>query len=87
LVKKVSLSLPDRLFEELDGLAKESGRTRSSIVVEALKAYLGEPDSRLEAKTYPTALQKLREQGVIKLRSPRLAKARVESDWIVESEV
>jgi len=87
LVKKVSLSLPDRLFEELDGLAKESSRTRSSIVVEALKAYLSEPDIRREAKTYPTALQKLREQIVIKLRSPRLAKARIESDWIVKSEV
>ena len=81
------MSLPDRLFEELDDLAKESGRTRSSIVVEALKAYLGESDIHQEAKTYPTALQKLREQIVIKLRSPRLAKARIESDWIVESEV
>jgi hypothetical protein len=70
IIRRVGLSLPDGLFGELDGLVKESGRTSGSTVVGVLKVYLGESDSHLEVKTYPTTLQKLREQGIIKLRSP-----------------
>jgi hypothetical protein len=53
-------------------LVKGSGRTSGSKVVGVLKVYLGGSDSYLEAKTYLTTLQKLREQGIVKLRSPRL---------------
>ena len=87
VVRKVSLSLPEELFKELDGLAKEAGMTRSSIVTEVLNAYFGKSDGYRGPEAYPTALRKLREQGVIRLRSPKLAYARVRSDWIVEPEV
>jgi metal-responsive CopG/Arc/MetJ family transcriptional regulator len=87
VVKKISLSLPEELLHELDDLAKESGRTRSSIVTEMLKTYFSKPRSYREPKVYPTALQKLKEQSVIRLRSPKLAKVRIRDDWIIESEV
>ena len=38
----VSVSFPEEMAVELDRLAKESGRTRSEIVKEALRAYLWE---------------------------------------------
>jgi len=87
MVKKMSLSLPDELFTGLTQLSRDAGRTRSSIVADALKAYIGEFEHLEEPKKYPTALQRLRERSFIRLRSPRLAKARVRGDWIVESEI
>jgi metal-responsive CopG/Arc/MetJ family transcriptional regulator len=38
----VSVSFPEEMAMELDKLAKASGRTRSEIVKEALRAYLWE---------------------------------------------
>jgi len=87
MVKKISLSLPEDLLKELDELVKESGRTRSSIVAEVLKIYFGKSTSYQKPKIYPTALQKLKEQSVIRLRSPKLAKVRIRDDWIIEPEV
>ena len=87
MVKKMSLSLPDELFKELTQLSIEAGRTRSSIVSDALRAYLGNFEPSKEPKIYPTALQRLRERSFVRSRSPRLAKVRVKGDWIVESEI
>jgi len=87
MVKKISLSLPNELFGKLTQLSIEAGRTRSSVIADALRAYLGEFERPQEPKTYPTALQRLKERSFVRLRSPRLAKARVRGDWIVESEI
>lgn len=87
MVKKTSISLPDELFKKLTRSSTEAGRTRSSIIADALRAYLGEFGHPKEPKIYPTALWKLRERGFVRLRSPRLAKVRVRGDWIVESEM
>jgi metal-responsive CopG/Arc/MetJ family transcriptional regulator len=38
----ISISFPEEMAVELDKLAKESGRTRSEIVKEALRAFLWE---------------------------------------------
>jgi len=87
MVKKISLSLPNELFGELTQLSIEAGRTRSSIITDALRAYLGEFESPQEPKIYPTALQRLKERSFVRLRSPKLAKVRVRGDWIIESEI
>jgi predicted DNA-binding protein len=87
MVKKISISLPEELFKELANLAKETGRTKSFIITEVLKAYFGKSNHYQESKIYPTALQKLKEQSIIRLRSPKLAKVRIKSDWTIESEV
>jgi len=87
MVKKMSLSLPDELSKELTQLSIEAGRTRSSIISDALRAYLGDFERPQEPKIYPTALQRLKERSFLRLRSPRLAKVRVRGDWIVESEI
>ena len=87
VVKKISLSLPEDLLDELDSLARESGRTRSSIVVEVLRIYFSNPTNHRKSKIYPTALQKMKEQSAIRLRSPKLARARIRDDWIIEPEV
>jgi hypothetical protein len=86
-VKKISISLPDELFRELTLLSTETGRTRSSIITDALIAYLGEFDFPKEPKIYPTALWRLKERSFVRLRSPKLAKVRVRGDWLIESEI
>jgi len=87
MAKRMSLSLPDELFKQLTQLSIEAGRTRSSIISDALRAYLGDFERPQEPKIYPTALQRLKERSFLRLRSPRLAKVRVRGDWIVESEI
>ncbi|MFQ5711487.1 MAG: hypothetical protein ACE5GD_06865 [Candidatus Geothermarchaeales archaeon] len=85
MVKKMSISLPDDLTEKLFKASRD-GRTRSSIIAEALRVYLGVPETSTP-KTYPTVLWKLRASGAMRLRSPRMARARVGVEWIVEPEV
>lgn len=52
----VSVSFPEEMAVELDKLAKESGRTRSEIVKEALRAYLWEERFRqFRSKIRPKA--------------------------------
>jgi len=52
----ISVSFPKEMAVELDKLAKESGRTRSEIVKEALRAYLWEERFKtLHSKIRPKA--------------------------------
>ncbi|MEM2927752.1 MAG: ribbon-helix-helix protein, CopG family [Nitrososphaerota archaeon] len=87
MVKKISISIPEELFKNLSRLSKSTNKSRSSIIVEALKAYISIPEEPIKPDIYPTALWKLRNQSFIKLRSPKLAMNRIKSDWIIESEV
>jgi metal-responsive CopG/Arc/MetJ family transcriptional regulator len=47
----VSISFPRELASELDRLARESGRTKSELIQEALRAYLWEERFRKITKT------------------------------------
>jgi metal-responsive CopG/Arc/MetJ family transcriptional regulator len=47
----VSVSFPRELASELNRLAKESGRTRSELIQEALRAYLWEERLRKITKS------------------------------------
>jgi metal-responsive CopG/Arc/MetJ family transcriptional regulator len=52
----ISVSFPKEMAVELDKVAKESGRTRSEIVKEALRAYLWEERFKtLRGKIRPKA--------------------------------
>ncbi|MGB7293990.1 MAG: ribbon-helix-helix protein, CopG family [Candidatus Aminicenantales bacterium] len=52
----MSVSIPKEMAMELDKLAKESGRTRSEIVKEALRAFLWEERFRtFRGKVRPKA--------------------------------
>jgi len=52
----ISVSFPKEMAMELDKLAKESGRTRSEIVKEALRAFLWEERFRkFRSKIRPKA--------------------------------
>lgn len=52
----ISVSFPKEMAVELDRLAKESGRTRSEIVKEALRAFLWEERFRaLRGRIRPKA--------------------------------
>ena len=42
---KTAISLPDRLFEEAETLAKRLGKSRSQLYAEALAAYVGSHDA------------------------------------------
>jgi len=87
MTKKISLSLPNDLFEKLMRLSTESGKTRSTIITSSLRAYIGESKLPQEPKIHPTALWKLKERSFIRMRSPKLTSARVGKDWVIESEV
>lgn len=85
-VKKISISLPKELCRELDRIASENRSSRSAVITSILKRYLGTTDVRRSGE-YPTALSKLRSYSLLKLRSPKLARVRVRSDWVIESEL
>lgn len=85
MLRKVSVSLPDDVFEALDRFAREEGVSRSSVVAEALRRYLGCFAAwEAEVERYPTVLWKLRLRSGRKLRSPRRAVGRVRDEWVVE---
>jgi len=42
LLRKIVVSMPVRLLEELDVCAKQSGRNRSEVVRDAMKSYLSQ---------------------------------------------
>jgi len=86
-VKKISISLPSELYKELSRIVKESGGNKSAVIASILRHYLRKESSRKYSNKYPTALSKLSERGLIKLRSPKLSKTRTRSDWIIESEL
>lgn len=82
MAKKISVSLPERVFAALERLSSEQGKPRSRLVVEAIRAHLG---IREEApKVHPTALWELKVRGRVSLRSPKLAGRSFEGDWIIE---
>ncbi|MCX6577537.1 MAG: ribbon-helix-helix protein, CopG family [Candidatus Aminicenantes bacterium] len=58
----ISVSFPEEMAVELDKLAKESGRTRSEIVKEALRAFLWEERFR----TFRTTIRpKVKKRGFV----------------------
>jgi len=58
----ISISFPKELAAELNRLAKESGRTKSELVKEALRAYLWEERYR---KTAQSVRAKARKRGFV----------------------
>ncbi|MGI9119950.1 MAG: CopG family ribbon-helix-helix protein [Acidimicrobiales bacterium] len=48
---KTAVSVPDELFEQVEGLAKREGKSRSQVYQEALAEYLlrRDPDTTTEA--------------------------------------
>jgi len=85
-MKRLSLSIPDELFEALEKALKEEGVKRSHLVAKALSAYLSRRATYIPAtpREYPTALWELKLTAGIGLRSPKLAKERVRGGWVVE---
>lgn len=51
--KTVSVRLPEKMNETLDGLSRETGASKSDLVKEALRSYLN------EARGYYIALKRL----------------------------
>lgn len=86
-VKKLSISLPYELYKELSRIVNESGGNRSAVIANILRHYFRKESSKKYLNKYPTALSKLSERGLVKLRSPKLSKIRIRSDWIIESEL
>jgi len=86
-VKKISISLPEELCRELDRVASEGGSNRSAVIASILRRYLGVTDAEGKPGEYPTALSKLKSYGSLRLRSPKLVKVRVRSDWTIEPEL
>jgi len=82
-VKKISVSIPEELFEVLNEVAREEGVPRSKIVAEALIRYL-RWRAPVKAREYPTVLWKLEVSGRVRLRSPRRAGRRLGCGWVVE---
>ena len=82
-VKKISISLPDELYKELSRIVSESGSNRSSVIASILRHYFRKEISKKYSNKYPTALSKLSERVLVKLRSPKLSKIRIRSDWII----
>jgi len=82
MVRKVSISLPEDLFEVLDEVAKKEGISRSKVIARALRMYFGfEEESPDE---HPTVLWKLKASGALRLRSPRRVGRRIREVWLVE---
>lgn len=44
---KIAISIPDNVFREVKRIAEEQRRSRSEVIVEAVKAYLERIESRL----------------------------------------
>lgn len=44
---KIAISIPDNIFREVKRIAEEQRRSRSEVIVEAVKAYLERIESRL----------------------------------------
>jgi len=85
--RKISISLPEELCRELDRVVSESGSNRSAVIAGILRRYLGVTDVERKTGEYPTALSKLKSCGSLRLRSPKLVRVRVRSDWTIEPEL
>ncbi|HDH06885.1 MAG TPA: ribbon-helix-helix protein, CopG family [Thermoproteales archaeon] len=83
-VKKISVSIPEKLLKKLDEFAKSEGISRSKVITYALISYLGEYPLDEKVEKYPTVLWKLKASGGLKLRSPKRVGRRIKGEWIVE---
>ncbi len=82
-VKKLSISLPNKLLEILDAYAKKNAMSRSKAIAQILSVFFRE-DLFVEEGKYPTVLWRLEMTGGLRLRSPRRVGRRFTGEWIVE---
>lgn len=81
--RKISISLPKDLIENVEVYAGEEGVSRSKAIANILTMFFRER-IHIEEGRYPTVLWKLKAIGVLKLRSPHKVGRRVMGEWIVE---
>jgi Arc/MetJ-type ribon-helix-helix transcriptional regulator len=70
MTTKVMLSFPEEFLTEVDRLAKQEHRSRSELVREALRLYIGFGQARRVARTNPLLQQALAVQDGLSRLSP-----------------
>lgn len=83
---RLSVSIPEELYEQLRRIQRRSDAKLSHIVADALREYLSKryvfaKESRPVG--IPTVLSKLKATGRLTLRSPKLSEKRVPGAWII----